>query len=219
MAIRVLLANEFGSGRGHVMSLLRAGQALGPGCVFEAALCRRTFAAELAPLQAVIHDGPHLAYRPRGRNGPNGVPTSTWGEFLGDRGFDSPARLRAVLGWWQEVIRTRRIGLVIADYAPLALVAARASGVPSVATGQGYGLPPAHLAEFPVLHPPGDRRLHEEAALLNNVNQACDALGMPPLRALPEVYHSTRPMVRSLPMLDPYAGHRRHPHVMPEVDI
>jgi UDP:flavonoid glycosyltransferase YjiC (YdhE family) len=219
MPARVLLANEFGSGRGHVVSLLRAAQALGPGFVFEAALCRRAFQEELAPLNAVIHDGPHLAYRPRGRTGPDAVLTATWGEFLGDRGFDRPERLRDVLGWWHQVIASRRIDLVIADYAPLALMAARALGVPSVATGQGYGLPPDHLPVFPVLHGSGERRLHDEARLLDNVNRAAAGIGLPPLRGLPEVYRATRPMVRSLPLLDPYAEHRRHPHVMPEVDI
>lgn len=219
MPARVLLANEFGSGRGHVVSLLRTAQALGPGFVFEAALCRRAFQDELAPLNAVIHDGPHLAYRPRGRSGPDAVVTATWGEFLGDRGFDRPDRLRDVLGWWHQVISSRRIDLVIADYAPLALMAARALGVPSVATGQGYGLPPDHLPVFPVLHGTGERRLHDEARLLDNVNQAAAGIGLQALQGLPEIYRATRAIVRSLPLLDPYAEHRLQPHVMPEVDI
>ncbi len=219
MPKRVLLANEFGSGRGHVVSLLRTAQALGPGFTFEAALCRPAFQDELAPLQAFVFDGPHLAYAPQGRSGPDAIVTATWGEFLGDRGFNRPERLRDVLAWWHHVIASRRYDLVIADYAPLALMAARALGVASVATGQGYGLPPAHLAEFPVLHGSGDRRLHEEAGLLDNVNQAARAIGLAPLHGLPEVYWATCPLVRTLPMLDPYAAHRLQPHVLPEVDI
>ncbi len=52
-----------------------------------------------------------------------------------------------------------------------------------------------------------------------NLNQACADLGLPALQGLPEVYWSTCPLVRTLPLLDPYAGHRQQPYVLPEVDI
>lgn len=217
--VRVLLANEFGAGRGHVISLLHAALALGPGFTFEAALSQRQYDAVLAPLDPVIFDGPYLRYDRQRRVGPGAVQTANWGELLGDRGFADAARIRAVVEWWHHVLDLRRIDLLIADFAPLALVAARARGIPTIAAGQGYGLPPSHMPRFPPLLSPDAPCLHDEAELLGNVNLAIAGIGMPPLGGLPEVYHATCPMVRTLPMLDVYAADRCHPYVLPEMDI
>lgn len=217
MTKKVLLANEFGIGRGHVVSLLQAARALGPGFTFEAALYNRTFAAELAPLGALVYDGPGYVYDARRRTGPDAVLTATWGEFLGDLGFSQRDRVRDIVLWWHDVLGKRRIDLLLADYAPLAQIAARARGIPTIAVGQGYGLPPDHLARFPPLHATSSSRLYDEDALLDNVNAAAAAIGLAPLAALPEVYHATLPMVRTLPFLDLYQGMRRYPYVLPEI--
>lgn len=216
MTKKVLLANEFGIGRGHIVQLLQAARALGPGFSFEAALYNRSFASELAPLGALVYDGPGYVYDASRRTGPDAVTTATWGEFLGDLGFAQRDRVRDVVMWWHHVLGQRRIDLLVTDYAPLALLAARARGIPTIAVGQGYGLPPDHLSHFPPLHAAPLSRLHDEAALLDNVNAAATAIGLAPLTGLPQVYQSTLPMVRTLPFLDAYQGHRRYPYVLPE---
>lgn len=214
---RILLANEFGAGRGHVVTLTRLAQAFGPGFQFDAALARREHEAELYPLGADIFDGPRFGYRNARRLGPNGIPTATWGEFLGDLGFARVERIREIVEWWRLVLSSRNVGLVLADYGPLALLAARSLGILSVGTGTGYGLPPPDMPEFPVLEPEASVRLHDEAELLANVNQVATEIGLAPLQGLPEIYHSTLQLVRTLPMLDPYASYRNSAQYLPPV--
>lgn len=216
---RVLLANEFGAGRGHLVALLHLAQALGPGWVFDAALADRLHASVLAPLNACVFDGPRLVYRQAHRTGPNAVPTATWGEYLGDLGFDQVERLREVVAWWRQVLRQRRVALVLADYAPLAQLAARSLGIPCVVTGTGYGLPPASMPTFPCLEEGVEVRLHHEAALLANVNTVAAECGLPALRGLPEVYRADLALVHTLPMMDPYRAWRQERLITPIVHI
>lgn len=216
---RVLLANEFGAGRGHLVTLLRLAQALGPGWVFDAALADRRHASVLQLLNACVFEGPRLVYRKTRRTGPDAVPTATWGEYLGDLGFDQVDRLREVVAWWRQVLSQRRVALLLADYAPLAQLAARSLGIPCVATGTGYGLPPSDMPAFPPLEAGPDVRLHDESALLSNVNTVAAESGLPALRGLPEVYRADLALVHTLPLLDPYGAWRQAPLLPPVTDI
>ena len=216
---RVLLANEFGAGRGHLVTLTRLAQAFGPGFVFDAALCSRRHEDVLAPLQATVFNGPWLGYRSDRRLGHDAVPTATWGEYLGDLGFDQVNRLREVVAWWRDVLQQRRVNLVLADYAPLALLAARSLNIPCVATGQGYGLPPWDMPAFPLFNAQARVCLHDECQLLANVNTVAREIGLAELRGLPEVYRADLSLVHTIPMLDPYACWRREPYLPPVTDI
>ncbi len=117
------------------------------------------------------------------------------------------------------MIASRKISLVLAEYAPLALLAARSLGVRTLTTGQGFGLPPWHLSEFPLLSPEHTTRLHDEAILLENVNKVAASHGMAPLGGLPEVYRADTTLIRSVPFLDPYTGKRRDRYVPPVTNI
>lgn len=216
---RALLAWEHGNGRGHVMTLRTVAEAIGPAFAFDAALCRMDHAGLLAPLCDTVVKGASLRYDPSARKaGGRHVLTATWGEFMGDLGFRDPAFLAARIAWWQDVILARRIALVIGDYAPLALLAARSMGIPSVAVGQGYGLPPHGLRRFPAYLPWITACIHDEDAILATVNEAGWPLGVPELKAPPEVYAADLHLVRSLSLLDPYDGLRRDPRIAPMAD-
>ena len=219
MGAHVLLANEFGAGRGHLTTLRQLALALGPGYALDAALCRRAYDNILTDIGATVFDGPRLIYHNARRQGPDATPTATWGEFLGDLGFDREVRVAEVVDWWRHVIVSRGIELVLADYAPLALLAARSLGVTTVTTGTGFGLPPWQMAQFPMLKPENATRLHDEKSLLANVNAVATRHCMLPLAGLPEVYRADLTLVRTLPFLDPYAPWRRDIYLPPVTDI
>jgi hypothetical protein len=206
--LRVLLANEFGAGRGHLVGLRDVALALGAGVALDAALCQRDHDSVLDGLQATIFDGPRLSMDIRHRIGPKGVPVASWGEYLGDLGLADRTRVRAVLDWWRHVFISRHIGLVVADYAPLALVAARSLGIATIAVGTAYGLPPWQMAEFPLFDPKIRTRLHPEARMLGHVNHALAAYERPMLTALPQIYRADITLVRSLAAFDPFATWR-----------
>lgn len=116
-------------------------------------------------------------------------------------------------------MRTRRISLVIADYAPCALLAARSWGIPCVGIGTGYGLPPPGLKQFPVLLPEYDTKLYDEKEMVDAVNRAGASLGVPQIEHLPQVYECNEQLHRSFPLLDPYREHRTAAPVPPVADL
>lgn len=209
-----LLAWEHGSGRGHVVPLRTIAEAVSDRFTFDAALCKLDFKGELAGLCDAVQ-GPWLPYSDEYRKARGSPATSTWGELLGDSGFRRPEILRESIGWWQGVMRECDISLVIADNAPCALLAARGLGIPSVAIGAGYWVPPPNMPTFPVLLPRYSTRIHDEAEIVETINSVVPEFGVPKLERLPEVYACTDQLVFTLEMLDPYAEWRSQPLLPP----
>ncbi|MFC3101837.1 hypothetical protein [Altererythrobacter lauratis] len=214
---RVLLAWEAGAGRGHVVTLGRVAMALRGVAVCDAALGWMDYAAEIVPLCDAVYPGARLGLNLQGRQERNAPPSASWAEYLLDCRFGETDRVRANVAWWVETIRTRRIALVVADYAPNALMAARICGVPAVAVGTGYGIPPADLESFPVFLPEYPDREADEAALVAAINAAIVPLGARPLAHLPQIYARDGELVRTLPLLDPYASWRYESSYLPPV--
>lgn len=205
---RVLLAWEGGSGRGHVTTLRRVAEDIGRNCDYDAALCDLTYADELRSHCALVFQGASLSYDRAHREGPDAIPTATLGEFYSDLGLRDPEKLVTNVSWWMETIRGRRISLVVADYAPHALMAARILGVASLVAGTGYGAPPHTLPHFPILLPEYSQLVYSEAETTAIINRALGPLGLPRLDRLAEVFTCSGSLVQGLSILDPYINHR-----------
>ncbi|WP_147448194.1 glycosyltransferase family 1 protein [Mesorhizobium sp. YM1C-6-2] len=210
-----MLAWEAGDGRNHIATLKTVAENIGDRFSFDAALCRITHQAELAAFCDAVVKGPWLPHSNEYRKAQGNPDTATWGEFMGDIGFRRPEILRKSIGWWQQTMRDRNISLVIADCAPCALLAARGLGIPSVAVGTGYLVPPANMETFPVLLPRHATRIYDEAEIVDTINSVVPEFGVPELNWLPEVYASTDQLVFTLDMLDPYAAWRSEPLLPP----
>jgi UDP:flavonoid glycosyltransferase YjiC (YdhE family) len=209
-----LLAWEGGSGRGHVVPLRTIAEAVSDRFTFDAALCKLEHKNELAAFCEPVQ-GPWLPYSGEYRKSQGNPAAATWGEFLADIGFRRPEILRESIGWWQGVMRECDISLVIGDHAPCALLAARGLGIPSVAIGGGYWLPPSNMETFPVLLPRYSRFLYDEAETVDIINSVVPEFGIPKLKRLPEVYAASDQLVFSLDMLDPYIEWRTQPALPP----
>lgn len=206
---RILLAWEGGAGRGHVVTLKVIAEALGDEAICDAALCRIDHAAELEPYCDLVFPGARL-WTNRARREAAGNPhTATWGDFLGDLNFWNPQFLITQIRWWLETIKARQSRLVIADFAPCAQLAARIAGIPSIAVGTGYSVPPSGLDSFPILLPEYSERVFAEAELLGAVNKALTHLGGEPLARLSDIYADGAAMPRTIAGLDPYRGLRQ----------
>ncbi|MBJ3784818.1 glycosyltransferase [Devosia sediminis] len=208
MGKRILLAWEGGAGRGHVMTLKVMAEALGPSHLYEAALCRMDHAAEIAPLCELVYPCAGLYLHPGPRKALGWPRAATWSDFLGDLCFAFPERLKLQFDWWLDVLRTRRIDLVIGDFAPVSLLAARVLGIPSVCVGTGYSAPPPGMKQFPILLTQYTTLVHDEAALLANVNALLSAAGTAPLECFADIYDASVSMPRTIRQLDPYHGRR-----------
>ena len=213
-----MLAWEGGAGRGHVVTLARVARALSAFVPCDAALGWMDHAAEIAPFCEGVFPGIKLPYDRNGRKARNAPPTATWAEWLLDCGFADGAKMAGRVGWWLDTLERRQTTLVIADYGPCAMMAARIAGIPAVAIGTGYAIPPLGLKSFPVFLPEYAQREADEDALLAGLNAALGPLGLPELAYLPEVYARSGEVVRTLEMLDPYRGQRSSAYLPPVAD-
>lgn len=206
---RVLLAWEGGAGRGHVVTLRLIAEALGDDAICDAALCRMDHAAELTPYCDGVFQGVRLLTNRARREAVGNPHIATWGDFLGDLNFWNPQFLITQIKWWLETIKARKSRLVIADFAPCAQLAAQIAGIPSVAVGTGYSVPPSGLDSFPFLLPEHTERVFAEKELLGAVNMALAHFGGMPLARLSDIYAGSTAMPRTIAGLDPYRGLRQ----------
>ena len=212
---RALLAWESGAGRGHIVALKKVANAISDRFECDAALCRMKHADELADSCVAVFQARYLRADPKSLRKGTGVQTATWGEFLGDIGFRNAEFLASQIGWWKSVIQERRITLVVADFAPCAMLAARSLGIPCVAVSPGYGVVPGNYMEFPILLPEYATRLYDEAEMVAAINQAGEAHDVPTLQYLPQLYDCEAHLVRTLPLLDPCQGDRMFDVLLP----
>ena len=209
----VLLGWEFGGNQGHAISLhALAGSLRRRGHRVSFALQRvdaiasdRLEGAEVWPAPVT----PRLllnASRPR-----TGHPQSM-GDILARLGFDDSGIIEALLRAWQRLLDAIRPDLVISDYGPFLLMAAR-NRVPTIVSGTAFSTPPATMAHFPSLT--GEAPVFDEARILEIANEALGRLHLPAIARLPQIFEASREMGGSLAELDPYAEWRRRPLVMP----
>lgn len=211
---RVLLAWELGGGYGHLAKLRLVARALrsaGHECVFAVRLLEN--AAEflepgLGPvLQAPVRLGP-------GRN-PVDVQLS-YASLLHNTGFDDPLGLSARIAAWRELMRAFRVDRVLADHSPIAIIAARAEGLPVAAGGSGFMLPPL-TRPFPCFQPwtrvDPEQLVRNEEQVLLELNCALEHLRLPPYPSLQHIFDSCTRLLLTYPELDHYDIPRNEPYL------
>jgi hypothetical protein len=207
--INILLACEGGAGLGHVLSLRSIAEALGPRFTFDGVYHLDDALTVLQPVCEAAFRGPALTINRRHLRAEVGEDNWSWANFLEITGFRSPLTIAQQMHWWRKVIVMREIDLVVSDYAPRAILAARTLGVPVVLTGSCYGVPPDGLQTFPSYLNPDGPTYADEAAMVTAVNAACVIRGMTPIRRLSEIFDCDVKLPRGLSFLDPYHGLRR----------
>ena len=144
------------------------------------------------------------------------LSSATLNDMLSAMGLADSGAVRQLLGAWDDIFKRTRPDLVIADFSPLAALAARRR-VPLVHIGNGYTLPPHQMKRFPLLHrfsPP----LWREEQTLAAVNQAARAVGRAPLDHLPQLFSGDACLVQTFPLFDPYDTQRSEPLEGPMFD-
>lgn len=209
-ARRYLFAWELGAGFGHlaqieaVATLLKA---RGDACAFAVrhlGNAQQRLPPNLGPtLQAPVRLGPGL----------NPVKTQlSYASLLHNIGFDDPNELGARVRAWRDLMRLLRTQTLIAVHSPIALLAARSLGIPCLAVGTGFTLPPA-LTPFPAYQPelPLKPTLLEdnESQVLSQLNQAMAPYLSQPLAALSDIFTGASRAVFSYRELDHYPAVQR----------
>ena len=216
---KVLLANQFGDGRGHVTMLRIVGEALAAhGVTCSAALAKLEHAHELRHIASSVRASPRLPNFANVRRGDNReLAAATYGEFLGDLGFASTQIVEKHVAYWRALIKSERPDVVVGDQSPCALLAARSLKIPTAALGNTYGLPPTSLEEFPNLLDEFQHRVWSETEMRDTINKVVVPLGVSPLSRLSEIYLADVTLPMGIRLLDPYADARTEPRISPPV--
>lgn len=206
---RALLCWEAGGGLGHALALVEIARRLtARGWRVLLALPEGKLPPAYAPAGIDICGAPRWGEGLPGGYGPDGSAASM-GDILAELGLQSPDWLRRQIGGWLALFARHRPDLIVSDYAPGAVLAARGR-IPSVATGVGFTVPPARLRHFPPLQD-GAPPVHDESRTLAAVNAVLSEFGLPPLRSLVESLAGDAQCPCTLPALDPYAAWRDTP--------
>ena len=118
-------------------------------------------------------------------------------------GFGDLRHLQGLQAAWSSLLLQSQADLVVASYAPLSLLCARALGLPTVLLALPFELPlPAHpCMDFRTGRPTASDAA--DSVVINNVNAAF--LGrLKPLEAAHQIFEASRVFLMSFPELDPF---------------
>jgi UDP:flavonoid glycosyltransferase YjiC (YdhE family) len=201
---RIAFAWELGGSIGHVLScagLARSLAARGHSIAF---MLRERSALQMVPEAEgyEVFDAPRSPREAR----EVGVPVS-YADILLGCGYRDANDVGALLAGWRSLLAQWKPDLVVADFAPTALLAARSLGIRRVTYGNGFFTPPrlSPLPPFRVDEPPDPARLAAaDAAALVGANSALAQAGADPLARLADLFAVDEDFLCTYPELDHY---------------
>lgn len=214
---RIILASELGGGLGHVTKLGAIGRALalqGHELVFavqrpDALRAIRDVAESAFIRQAPVWPGSLTLTRDL----PSLPHQGSYGDILAAMGLADSGVLEYLLRAWDGLFDDLAPDLLIAEFAPAALMAA-SGRFPRMAFGTGFSVPPADGLGFPPFEP-GGAPVVAEATLLGIVNHALARLGRAPLDRLGAIAAAEAQCPCVFTELDPYGADRKGPVLPP----
>jgi hypothetical protein len=140
---------------------------------------------------------------------------ATFADILAVSGFADPGDLAAMLRAWDGLIDVVRPDVIVAEYAPFLVLAARGR-LPTVLFGNGFVAPPADLPVYPRLQPRVQPVMPQEK-ILAVIQEVQRRRRRPAPETLPAFLACERRFPCTFPELDPYRPVRREA-LLPPVD-
>lgn len=135
-----------------------------------------------------------------------GIPASYADIMLGC-GFSDPDELFGLVVGWRSVLSRWKPDLLVADFSPTSLLAARTLGLPAVTYGNGFFIPPGAtpLPPFRVNAQVDPARIAEsDARVLATVNAVLARLKAAPLERSAQIFETRENFLCTFPELDHY---------------
>jgi UDP:flavonoid glycosyltransferase YjiC (YdhE family) len=126
-------------------------------------------------------------------------------EILFRCGYLEPAALHGVVGGWRAMFALLQPDLVVADFAPTALLAARSMGLRTASVGNGFNTPPRGQPLPALRQAPAERLAASEARMLATANAVLAAFGADPYTQAADAFLGGLPLLCTWPELDHYA--------------
>jgi UDP:flavonoid glycosyltransferase YjiC (YdhE family) len=201
--VRILLAWELGGGQGHVMRLTPIAEALlERGVEVIAAVRSRESARPLCKTGLRLIQSPRML-----KSAGSSDLAFNYAELLIRAGYDHLGSIRAAVAAWRTLIETTAPDLVVADFAPGALLGAVVADVPAASVGTGFAVPPP-ITPLPSIRPwqanPAARMIAAERDMLDSVNLVLAEHGRNRAPSLGAVLNSGRDYLCVFPELDHY---------------
>ena len=138
----------------------------------------------------------------------HGVPVpASFADILAGCGYDRPEHLAGLLGGWIALLERCKPDIVISDFSPTALLAARILGLRRASFGNGFSIPPrlTPLPAFRFDQPvPPERVAQADARALASVNGALARFAAAPLATLADQFETDEDFLNTFPELDAY---------------
>jgi UDP:flavonoid glycosyltransferase YjiC (YdhE family) len=199
----IFFAWELGANYGHIASIApvaRALKAMGHRCIIAAQTVLTAFQTHDPPFDMILP-------APVSRRRRSGVPTLTYPQICKDGGFEDAAELAALTRSWCALIDLVQPDIVVAEHAPVALLAAAIAKVPCAQLGSGFMVPPRSTpmpAMWPLAAPDMAARAAADAEVEAVLAQACAALGHPGFDSFAALLATADDYVKTWPELDHY---------------
>ncbi len=211
---RILIGWELGASRGHAARIVALAHALrGEGHEVSLALQRLDALTPGAARDLPVWQAPVAPRLMVGVGRPAKGPPAGMADLLARAGMDDPGIVAAMIRGWRQLIDAIRPALVIAEFAPFLLLAARGR-LPALAVGNGFTLPPAAMDSFPALieTAPGV----DQSDLLQQINAGLADAEAAAITTLPQVFGAERSVPATFAELDPYPAERRETRALPQ---
>lgn len=141
MGKHILIATEANEGLGHIApwkalieQLLSQGDQVTFACP-QPAQARAVLSLPTVRYEPILWPSMHTRPAP--------LAAHSWGELLTNLGYASHKAVAACLQRWLQLMREVQPDALIADYAPLAMLAAKTLQLPIIEAGGGFCLPPS----------------------------------------------------------------------------
>jgi len=138
---------------------------------------------------------------------PPGFLASTYADILLHAGYATLEALHGLLTGWLDLFARTQPDLLLADFAPTAMLASRIAGLAVAVSGDGYSLPPP-TEPLPAMrrwaNQPSGPAVDTEGRVLAVANSELSRLGGHPLPALADLFRDAEAFLCTVAELDHY---------------
>ena len=142
----------------------------------------------------------------------------SFADILAQAGYADRDTLAGLIQAWQGIFQLFNPDILVAEYAPVAQLAARLARRANLQLHTGFSLPP-DIAPFPCFRPwpqpAGEKLLQREAELLQNINSVCRDQGFPEFPSLQKALKGDIDLLATLPEIDHYRRRKNGPFIGP----